>query len=279
MNQVFSFQRFTLVVAKHWAENKRRYVLSVLAFIGLLSLWFLFLLFFIQRSFDEDKQIGTYLFSLYLGGAIYASQYFRDLGSRPRAINYLMTPASTAEKVLCSLLYTLVLFFVVCTVAFYLVDFVFVAIANVIHPYYNGSVRFDGEAAKAVVTNVFDVHTNKPSTYENSVSEPVFFIAAFSQTAFLLGSIYFSRYSFIKTVIALFLLFVLMLTLATWYQKQVLPGSFGSNITQYEVRTDSAFKLVQLPPWVGSLIWVLSIFVLIPLLWLTTYFRLKEKEV
>ena len=44
MNQFFSLKRFNLLVLKHWADNRKRYGLSVLAFIGLLIAWFLFIM-------------------------------------------------------------------------------------------------------------------------------------------------------------------------------------------------------------------------------------------
>src|SRR5687767_3607258 len=108
MNPVFDFKRFSLLVARHRAENRKRYILSVLAFIGLLSMWFLFMAMIEKRvPYMPQMQRGTYFFCLLLGGALYASQHFRDLGNKPRAISYLMTPASVLEKLLCSLFFIL----------------------------------------------------------------------------------------------------------------------------------------------------------------------------
>ena len=77
----------------------------------------------------QAQQI-TFFLSLFAVGTFYASQYFRDLGSRSKGINFLLVPASVFEKLLCSVLYTVVLFFVVFVAAFYLVDILMVAIAN-----------------------------------------------------------------------------------------------------------------------------------------------------
>ena len=64
MNQFFSFDRFSLLISKHWADNKKRYLLSVLAFAGLLITWFAFTL-VIEDDSDRmslDVQLPTYFF-------------------------------------------------------------------------------------------------------------------------------------------------------------------------------------------------------------------------
>src|SRR5688572_24965211 len=119
MNQLFSFNRFKLLVLKHWAENKKRYGLSLLAYTGLLIAWFVFFIFVPEEEGPMDKHLqqGAFFLSLFGAGTFYASQYFSDLGSRAKASNFLLVPASTFEKFLCSLLYTVVLFFVIFTAA------------------------------------------------------------------------------------------------------------------------------------------------------------------
>ena len=123
MNQFFSFKRFSLLVMKHWADNRKRYGLSALAFIGLLITWFVFTMLTGMDDYPMGKaaQQITFFLSLFAVGTFYASQYFRDLGSRSKGINFLLVPASVFEKLLCSVLYTVVLFFVVFVTAFYLV--------------------------------------------------------------------------------------------------------------------------------------------------------------
>ena len=152
MNQFFSFKRFTLLVWKHWADNKKRYVLSVLAFFGLLATWFVFTM---LTGFDDvpmgrEVQTITYFFSLFAVGTFYASQYFSDLGSRPKGINFLLVPASAFEKLLCSLLYSIVLFFLVFTTIFYTVDILMVGIAKTLP-------ANPETGAKPAVANVFDI--------------------------------------------------------------------------------------------------------------------------
>src|SRR5215218_3480762 len=102
MNQFFSFKRFTLLVLKHWADNKKRYGLSVLAFIGLLITWFVLTMLtgFDNKPMGKEVQTITFFFALFAVGTFYASQYFSDLGSRAKGINFLLVPASAFEKIL-----------------------------------------------------------------------------------------------------------------------------------------------------------------------------------
>src|SRR4029079_9839666 len=191
MNQTFNFNRFSLLVVKHWADNKKRYLLSVLAFIGLLVGWYIFTM-LIDSRFPMGKglQMVTYFFTLFTIGSFYASQYFRELGSRSKGINFLLVPASTFEKVLCSLLYAVILFFVVFTAAFYLVNMLGVWVAQ------NFVSDIPYPAHERGILNVFEtakLHVN-PETTVN-----ILWVYFTIQSVFLLGSIYFEKYSFIKT--------------------------------------------------------------------------------
>ena len=269
MNQFFSFKRFTLLVTKHWADNKKRYVLSVLAFIGLLISWFvLTMLADSDHPMPKDVQNITFFVALFAVGTFYASQYFRDLGSRSKGINYLLVPASAFEKLLCSLLYSVVLFFIVFTAAFYLVDVLMVAIGKSIP----GS-------EKPSVVNVFKiilVRFNRDST----VNFLLFFFSV--QSVFLLGSVYFEKYSFIKTVISGFVAgFILFCVMYFFNDKLLPPGDYPSGfLTSYRVRVDGVNDhLVQVPRWIGEVFRFLIMYAVAPFFWIVTYFRLKEKQV
>lgn len=274
MSQFFSFERFGLLVAKHWADNKKRYGLSVLAFIGLLITWFVFTVLtgFDDRPMGRGAQQVTFFLSLFAVGTFYASQYFRDLGSRAKGINFLLVPASSFEKLLCSLLYTVVLFFVVFTAAFYLVDVLMVSIANAVF----GTNEPTG---KTTVINVFKVNLirfNKDST----VNFLLFFFSV--QSVFLLGSVYFEKYSFIKTIIIGFVACFILFCLMYFFNEVLLPeGDYHNGfLTSYRVHVDGVNdRLVQVPGWIGEVFRFLVMYAVAPFLWTVAYYRLKEKQV
>ena len=274
MNQFFSFKRFTLLVFKHWADNKKRYGLSVLAFIGLLIAWFVFTM---LTGFDDEMmgkavQLITFFFALFAVGTFYASQYFSDLGSRAKGINFLLVPASAFEKLLCSLLYTVVLFFVLFTLSFYLVDLLMVTIANTLP----GAEKPGGKSALINVFKVIILRFNRDST----INFLLFFFSV--QSAFLLGSVYFEKYSFIKTIISGFIAGFILFCFMYFFNEHLLPnGGFQSGfLTSYRVHVDGINDhLVQVPRWIGEVFLFLVMYAIAPFLWIVTYYRLKEKQV
>ena len=273
MNQFFSFKRFALLVLKHWADNKKRYSLSVLAIVGLLIIWFVFSILtdFDRVPMGREIQTITYFFSLFGVGCFFASQYFNDLGSRPKGINFLLVPASSFEKLLCSLLYTVVLFFVVFTAVYYLVELLMVGIAKTLP-------LPAGEGSKPTVVNVFDI-INPQFNQDTTVNFLLFFFTI--QSAFLLGSVYFEKFSFIKTVICGFVAGFVLFCLMYFFNEQLPPGSYEKGfLTAYRVHVDGVNdRLVEIPAWIGQVLRFLVTYGLAPFLWVVTYFRLKEKQV
>jgi hypothetical protein len=274
MDQFFSFKRFTLLVLKHWADNKKRYTLSVFAFIGLLITWFVLTILtgFERIPMGREVQTITFFFLIFGVGTFYASQYFNDLGSRAKGLNFLLVPASAFEKLLCSLLYTALLFLVVFLASFYLVDVLMVSIANAIP----ASVQ---PGDKAVVVNVFDM-TMLPFNKDMAFNYIFTFLSV--QSAFLLGSVYFEKYSFIKTIIGVFILGFIILCLVFFFYEELLPPGHHIKgfLTSYLVREDGVNdRLIQIPGWIGKTLQFLLMYAIAPFLWIVTYYRLKEKQV
>ncbi|MEO5564493.1 MAG: hypothetical protein ABIR18_13690 [Chitinophagaceae bacterium] len=274
MNQFFSFNRFCLLVLKHWADNKKRYLLSVIAFIGLLITWFVLTMLTESsgRAMSKGIQQVTFIFALFATGSFYASQYFRDLGSSVKGINFLLVPASAFEKILCSLLYTVLFFFIVFTTAFYLADILMVSI-------YDRFAVADDPTGQRGLLNVFDA-TSLPFDGKTTINLLLIFLSI--QSAFLLGSVYFKKYSFIKTIISGFVIFFVVFCFVFLLYKYLMPkGEFENGfLTSYRVETGGKNDyLVQIPVWVGKILHYLLMYGTAPFLWIVTYFRLKEKQV
>ncbi len=275
----FSFQRWLLLVGKHWAENKKKYTLSVVAILGLIIFWFVFMM--LTSRYDplsRQVQTSTYFISLFAVGCLFASQFFSQLGSKTKSIFYLLTPASALEKLLCSLFYAVLIFFIVFTAVFYLADVVMVSVANAVHPYYQVPDG-NGVIPKAAIANVFD--GKGPGL--NAVNISYYFLLLFFavQSAFLLGSVYFSQYSFIKTAIVLFGLFIAASFTEGYLLHTFLPeGTHHKGLTAFASMGDGRLdKVVELSPWVAQVTGFLLCYAFAPLFWMVTYFRLTEKEV
>ncbi len=295
MIQSFDAKRWWLLVGKHWSENKRKYTLSLFAIAGLLLLWFVVILISDgHRGINASMQLTTYYFGLFLGGCLYGSILFADLGSKTKGLNYLVVPASHLEKLLCALFYGVIVFFVCYTGIFYIVDMLAVKVSNAIAYSYWMKHHLPGETFEPQrILNVF-----RFSNWHNA--EPGFsyylLITYFViQSLFILGSVYFARFSFIKTVIVSLIIGLVMVFVAAKVIAGILPpGDFYHGINSYRFYTvksnpsgeglmiygdSNTDKVVSLPEWINTVLLFLLKYALAPLFWLATYYRLKEKEI
>jgi hypothetical protein len=169
-------------------------------------------------------------------------------------------------------MYTVLLFIVVFIVSFYLVDVLMVAIAN---NFWGGNQP----AEKATVINVFKVILLEFNG-DTTVNFLFFFFSV--QSAFLLGSVYFEKYSFIKTIISGFVTCFTLFCLMYFFNEHLLPKGeyYKGFLTSYRIHVDGINdRLVQVPRWIGEVFRYLAMYAIAPFLWIVTYFRLKEKQV
>ncbi len=297
MNQVFDFNRWWLLVGKQWSGNRKKYTLSLIAIAGLLLLWFIIVILSDKHVIVDEMQVSTYYTGLFLAGCLYGSILFTDLGSKTRGFNYLVVPASHFEKLLSALFYAVVLFFTIYTTIFYVLDFIMVKAGNAIAY----SQWLKGHAtgslfAPAKLMNVFYLKGRPDEPNALLYLLLLFFVL---QSVFIFGSIYFSRFSLIKTIIGSLLAGLLITFLLVKVIAPILPpGSYYNGITDYKVYTfksgvtvngvttgisiysdPETDKLVSLPHWIGDVLLFLLKFAFAPAFWIATYFRLKEKEI
>src|SRR5882762_6613601 len=222
MNQTFEFNRWRMLVAGHWAENRKRYLLSVLAMGGLLAAWYSFLMVIDKFGpLNLFLQYSAYYCGLYFIGCLYASTIFAELSSKSRAIQYLSLPASHLEKLLCALFFGVVLFFLAFTLVYYLVDIPMVSMANRIiareHQHWPGTM----EPIRS--SEVLNLWNNQWAPILDQKYHLVLLGYFAIQSAFLLGSVYFTRSPFIKTVVAVLLFWLLIVLFMTKVLGELMP--------------------------------------------------------
>jgi len=200
---------------------------------------------------------------LIISGVFYLSllsgHYFSNLGKASTAIQELTLPISTAEKLVCSFLLSTVLTMLTFVIVFLIVDTSIISIlreiyrdVNVDLPVQSQHYGFENRAGFKFFHQTF-----------GSKELTVFSLfALYLSGVFTLGSVYFSRLSFIKTSFAV-LLFVGILALSVSSAQRIM--------TQGRIQTGGMegvmdFFLVVIIAIIGSL-------------WVAIYFRLKEKEV
>jgi len=281
MNQIFNMGRFAMLVRGHWAENRKRYGLSMLAMGGLLLAWEGFLM-----TMNETQPLGTgiqfvtYFVGLYFTGCLFASTAFTQFSSKPQGIHYLLVPASHLEKLVCAIFFAVVIYFIAFTFLFYLVDIPMVRVANRMIA---GHPRVWPNTSDTVPpVHVYNIFTGRGAP----IPEQDFhlFLSGYfaAQSAFILGSVYFSRYGFIKTTVAILLFLLVTVVFITKGIESHLPDGWRINNFLQWSRNNTAkgyLELVRLPKGVESLLTIGMLCGGPPLFWVITYFRLKEKEV
>jgi hypothetical protein len=282
MNQIFSFNRWLLLIGKHWSENRKKYMLGLLALTGIMIVWFVFnILMDPYGAMDESIQYGTYFVGLFIVGCLYGSMLFGELSSRPKGISYLSVPASHFEKTLTALLYGVVIFFLCYTLIFYVADFIMLKIANAVSYAYWEKHHSDGQAfSPRKIVNVF--WGDERAGLVNINIFYLFLLSYFAiQSAFILGSVYFAKFSFIKTTIALIAVWLFIIVFIDKGLGAFVPhGGFSDGFSTYRLYSDGETdKIIRLPEWINTIVIFLLKYAFAPIFWIVTYFRLKEKEI
>jgi hypothetical protein len=280
MNQVFDLKRWLLLVGKHWSENRKKYLLSLAAIAALMVIWYSFILILERHTpFPEEMQVITYFIGMAIVGCLFGSLFFSEAASGPKAMHFLSVPASTFEKMLNALFYGVILFFISYTLIFYLVDFTMVKIANgLLESFWNE--RDPSHIWRPMkVVNVFSRPQGTSHDFPNVYF--YFLVVYFNlQSAFILGSVYFPGYSFIKTCISLLLVFLFGIFYIATVDDFMPSGGFTDGLIGYRVNEEGGVERgAVLPEAFSVTLKYLAMWGFLPLLWAATYFRLKEKEV
>lgn len=280
MNQYFSFLRFRQLAALHWESNKKRYLMALPAMAGLLAAWGGFLLIMDRYDpLDDGMQALTYYWGLLAVGCLFSSTIFAEFGSKAQGIAWLGLPASALEKLLCGLLFSMIMCFVGYTLVFYLVDIPLVKIGNELiasqHRVWPGGYPVAPEV-------VWKLMSGLPGNNIDSELHFVLVMYFILQGLFALGSVYFERYAFIKTVIAFLLFFLIFLVVQREVADRIPPEGWDRFTATNDWITNNStlrVKEVRLSPWITTPLGLLLLLGIPPVIWIATYFRIKEKQV
>lgn len=257
MNNTFNIQRFLKLLNKQTKDNYSSYLMSVAVLIGLLAITMGIKALISRGEFSHATQVGFYATFAIIGGAIFTSMVFTDLGDKKKAIPALTLPVSHLEKFLVGWIYSFVIFLLVFTLSFCLVNLIVVNVGN----------------SYLSVKNEFVL----PDFKEDHL-DMLFVGFSFLHAVTLLGAIFFEKLHLIKSTFALFIFFLLI-----WLMDQPVA---------HLIFTEGSLRAV---PFVGvavaegnnyqmianegnNLLYFTLIAVTI-LLWTAAFFKLKEKQV
>ncbi len=260
MNNTFDFGRFARLYRKHTVEHFKSYLLSAAVLAGLLLVCLGFFWYTHGAKLSIRDQANPFVFFYLACGTIFTSLTFSYLSQKKEAIPALMLPASHLEKYLVSLIYTFVVYQLIFIGIYFAVDGFLFALGA---PF---------EKSENEMINVFA---------PDQKIYLVFLLFALLHAFAFWGAIYFEKLHFIKAgfvVLALcfFITFINNMLLNAFIKADTNKGIpfTGANITEngkhyYVYLNGGGFML-------GVAV---AVAVITVLLWVTTYFKLTEKEV
>lgn len=281
----FSLSRFWLLTRKQWVENRKPYVLGAMALIGILSFFILFTILSDNHTgFHVSSQETVFFVGLISAGAIFSSTLLKPYEEKPKSIQAFMIPASIVEKFLVAILYSMIFFPVV-----YLV---------IAYPLIMLGLYIDVEVLG---------HLNLPFAlkHERLLRSPL--LCLIIQSCFLLFSVVFRRYAFLKTMVMVSVLLVSCFSFNDYMAKTMLGDAQPSVLPKGNYDRAIMFPENKGPHWfsfAGSSLYsgltinssggnnqwevklpesedtVFDLYVIsiAPLLWLITFLKLREKQ-
>ena len=257
MSNTFNIQRFGALFKKHTLEHSKTYALFAGILIGLMFVVLMFMSFTNNGHLNIYGQIPIFIFGLLLAGSMFTSTAFADLGNKSKGIPALMLPASHFEKYLVAWLYTYVFFQVVFVAVFYSTTEIVMALGKHDLP--------------TDMVNVFDT--------QNDCWYAFIMYGLFHAFAFF-GAILFKKLHFIKTAIVFFMCVIVLVIINGPLLARMIGAEIDGGLPFQRLflkENDRYIAINASPNMINTGFCVLGVVVL--LLWTTTYFRLKEKEV
>ena len=257
MNKIFSPARFGKLFVKHTTEHYKGYLMALGVLIGVMVLGGSFLVYMIDAPLDHSTQSAMFVVILLIAGTIFTSTIFADLGEKKKSIAYLTLPATHFEKYLVAWLYSFLVFLLIYAISFYLVALFLLNIKHV-------SGQADG------VINLLQKQYLQMAL-----------IYAFLHAIAFWGAICFNKLHFIKTGFIFFIFFGLLILL----NKVVLTAMIGRNVDAAppfgSLRFSDGGRQVDitLPDARDNPILTFLILGLTIVIWISAYYRLKEKQV
>ena len=102
-----SIHRIWYLFKMQWVENRKLYLLGLLAMIGILAM------FYFTGSASENSQSAFFVIGIFIASSIFTSTILSRFAEKNKALSALMLPASSAEKIIIAIIYSMIIFPVV----------------------------------------------------------------------------------------------------------------------------------------------------------------------
>lgn len=272
MNNTFNLNRFLLLFKKHAVEHAKTYLLSTAVLAGILTMVLGFICYGNEGRLDIGAQADIFIFLFLASGSIFTSLCFADLGNKKKATPLLTLPASHLEKYLVTWIYSFIIFQLVFVGLFYLVDGIIISLST------PESYDYPTLTSNNKLFSLFAF---------NNGEEP--FIAFIIYTLFhaltIWGALFFEKLHFVKTCFVFFV-FMILLILINVPLLHLIIGIKTLNdmpFTSLSFNETDGHHLTLLKNINASagmyIIGMVILAIVVVLIWVSAFFRLKEKEI
>ena len=202
--------------------------------------------------------IGSFSLILMIGGALLTSVAFYEFRKVSTRAHYLSLPGSSLEKMIVKWLYTNPIFILVTSLVLMVLASLFMPIlGNFTGHYYTNEIF--------------------TSTFYWKITGIYFII----HSVFFLGSIAFNRVSFVKTILSLIVVTAVLLVVNAFFFRiayyDYFDGMFNFSPPYDEVGFGVKYREPSEMPQVRFFIFIFK-YLLAPVLWVASLFKLSEKE-
>lgn len=217
MNNIFDFKRFGLVIEKDIQERSKHYLLLFVLMLGVIAVVSTLITYFYSpvelnemELLELNKSLIIVILIFFAAlGCIVASSMMEPMNSKAKRISYLSFPASDFEKFLSRWLIVTVGYILLFIIAVFVADALRVGFCSLI--FIRSPIPW--------IDWTFIAGHNDTVYYSSFVFSEVYYlhlafsIFLFSQSLYVLGATFWTRFSFIKTYFAKQVLGVLFLVL------------------------------------------------------------------
>lgn len=259
MNNTFSLTRFIMLFKKHTLEHGKTYLLSTGVLAGVTAIGLGIFSFTNGGRLAIPVQAIIFVYVLTLAGSVFTSLVFADLGDKRKANQVLTLPASHLEKFLVTWIYSFVIYQLLFMGVFYVVDWIIIGISR---PPANDPNK---------MINIFDL---EQKAYMGFIAYTVFH--GFT----LWGAIFFEKLHFIKTAFIFFIYILVFIVINT----PLLQFIIGKNVERsmafggFSITDSKRVWDIWAPDNMNHTTLIVFAITVITL-WLSAFFRLKEKEI
>jgi len=248
MDKLFNPSRLWLLLKKDVIENYRIIGLIILSaiVIAILALF---------GNPERDFYGEFFPAAILVAGFIFASMSFNELHSKDQRHVYLSLPASNLEKFLSKLFLSTIGFASALTLMYWIFSLLISPLAT-----YILGTEFD--AFNPFIGNAW-------------LSIRLFLIL---QSIFLLGSVYFNHYAFVKTNGALLVFAIVSVAILYLLARIILAQYFEGWVFRPRNVVPSTYMEIFMEDKGTRIAKFLLWFVLAPFMWVVAYFKLKERE-